>query len=254
MKHVVSFSGGMGSFAEALACVEKFGRDNTLLLFANTNIEDEDLYRFVREARDFLQCQFVELNDGRTPFDVFKQVKFMGNTRVDPCSMHLKRGPLNAWLTSSYAPDEVEMHLGIDYTEGHRLADVRQRMLPYRYRSTLVEDERIIAKDFSEQFGIRKPRLYAWGLGHNNCGGFCVKAGLGHYRALYRASPERYREMEAQELDVYASFNKQHPFLRKRVDGVLTYITLREYREKYLENDAITADEKQEFGGCGCAV
>lgn len=254
MKHVVSFSGGMGSFAEAEACVNRFGKDNTILLFANVNIEDEDLYRFVKETVDFLGCEFVELNNGKTPFDVFKQVRFMGNTRIDPCSDRLKRGPLNKWLTSTFTPDQAEMHLGIDFSESHRLVQVKQRMAPYVYRSTLVEDERIISKDFSEQFGIRRPRLYDWRLGHNNCGGFCVKAGLGHYAALYAAAPERYKQIEAREQDVYASVPNARPFLRKRVDGVLKYITLRQYREDFLESNQINDEEKFEFGGCGCAI
>jgi hypothetical protein len=254
MKHIVSFSGGMGSFAEAKACVDKFGSDKVILLFADTNIEDEDLYRFKDETVAFLGCELVELNNGETPFDVFKRVKMMGNTRIDPCSDHLKRKPLNAWFTSNFSPEQAQMHLGIDYTEGHRLANVRQRMAPYVYRSTLVEDERIISKSYSAQFGIAPPRLYAWKMGHNNCGGFCIKAGLGHYKALYAAAPERYAQFEAQEQDVYDSIGKQHPFLRKVVNGTLRYITLAEYRTEFLEVGAVTADESTEFGGCGCAI
>jgi hypothetical protein len=244
----------MGSFAEAHSCVQKFGSGNTLLLFADTNIEDEDLYRFKDEAVAFLQCELVTLNSGKTPFDVFKQVKLMGNTRLDPCSERLKRKPLNEWITSNFASSEVNVHLGVDYTEGHRLINASARMAPYIYRSTLVEDERIVPKDYSAQFGIAPPRLYAWKLGHNNCGGFCIKAGLGHYKALYEAAPDRYAEFERKEADVYASIGKTNPFLRKVQNGTMRYITLHEYREEFLERNAVSADEKQDFGGCGCAI
>lgn len=244
----------MGSFAEAISCVEKFGKENTLLLFADTNIEDPDLHRFKSETVQLLGCELVELNNGKTPFDVFKDVKLMGNTRLDPCSDHLKRKPLNAWFVNRFKPDEAHMHLGIDFSESHRLANVKQRMAPYVYRSTLIEESRIIHKDYSLSFGIAPPRLYAWKLGHNNCGGFCVKAGLGHYKALYQASPDTYIRFEKQEQDVYDTIGKQHPFLRKVVDGKLSYITLREYREKFLVLQTVTAEESAEFGGCGCAV
>jgi len=40
IKHVVSFSGGMGSFAEAKSCVDKFGKENVLLVFADTMMEE----------------------------------------------------------------------------------------------------------------------------------------------------------------------------------------------------------------------
>ena len=54
MKHIVSFSGGMGSFAEAKSCVDKYGKENVTLLFADTLMEDEDLYRFKDDCVAFL--------------------------------------------------------------------------------------------------------------------------------------------------------------------------------------------------------
>lgn len=61
MKHIVSFSGGMGSFAEAKSCVDKFGKENVILVFADTLMEDEDLYRFKDECVAFLGCELVTL-------------------------------------------------------------------------------------------------------------------------------------------------------------------------------------------------
>ena len=254
MKHIISFSGGMGSFAEAKACVDKFGKENVTLLFADTMMEDEDLYRFLDECVAFLGCELVTLTDGRTPFEIFKDVKFMGNSMVDPCSKLLKREPLNKWFKKNYQPEDAHMHLGIDYSEEHRLVGVQKRMKPYIYRSTLVEDGRIIHKDFSEQFGIKRPRLYNWKLGHNNCGGFCIKAGLGHYKALFDASPERYAEFETKEADVYESLGAVYPFLKKTEAKVLKRLTLKEYREQYLEPNLVSSEDSQEFGGCGCAI
>lgn len=254
IKHIISFSGGMGSFAEAKACVDKFGKENVTLLFADTMMEDEDLYRFKDECVVFLGCELVTIADGRTPFEVFKDEKFMGNSRVDPCSKILKRDLLNKWFKKNYQPEEAEMHLGIDYSEEHRLVRVKERMIPYIYRSTLVEDGRIIHKDFSEQFGIERPRLYNWKLGHNNCGGFCIKAGLGHYKALFEASPERYAEFEAKEADVYETIGAVYPFLKKTEDKVLRRLTLKQYREEYLEPNLVLPEDSQEYGGCGCAI
>ena len=168
LTHVVSFSGGMGSFAEAKSCVDKFGKENVILLFADTLMEDEDLYRFKNECVDFLGCELATITEGRSPFDIFKDVKFMGNSMVDPCSKLLKREPLNKWFKKKYTQADAHMHLGIDYTEEHRLTNLKARMSPYIYRSTLIEDGRIIHKDFSEQFGIKRPRLYDWILGNNN--------------------------------------------------------------------------------------
>ena len=51
--HIVSFSGGMGSFAEAYYCVQEFGKENVVLLFCDTLTEDPDLYRFVDDCIKF---------------------------------------------------------------------------------------------------------------------------------------------------------------------------------------------------------
>jgi hypothetical protein len=254
MKHVISFSGGMGSFAEAKSCVDKFGKENVQLLFADTLMEDEDLYRFKNECVKFLDCELVTITEGRTPFEIFKDVKFMGNSRIDPCSKLLKREPLNNWFTTTYTSEQAEMHVGIDYSEEHRLVRLKQRMTPWVYRSTLVEEGKIINKDFSEKFGIKRPRLYNWKLGHNNCGGFCIKAGLGHYKALYEASPERYAEFEIKEQEVYDAIGGTYPFLKKTVDKQLFRLTLKQYREQYLETNSVSLEDSQEYGGCGCAI
>lgn len=254
VKHIISFSGGMGSFAEAVSCIEKYGKENVITLFSDTLIEDWDLYRFMDDCLEFLDCQNIVIKDGRTPFDVFKDVKYMGNTRVDPCSKLLKRDLINGFIKRNWQPDQVEVHLGIDYSESHRLSGVQERMRPYVYRSTLVEEGRLVAKDFSSQFGIAPPRLYSFGLGHNNCGGFCVKAGLGHYKNLLEGDRDQYLYFERQEQRVYDAEPKTRPFLRKRINGQKRYITLREYREGLESKEiSLSNDEVIEFGGCGCS-
>ena len=255
MKHIISFSGGMGSFAEAVSCVHQYGEDRVITLFADTLIEDYDLYRFMEECIDYLGCEHRVIKDGRTPFDVFRDVKFMGNSRIDPCSRILKRDLINGYIKKTWSPDEVEVHLGIDYSEEHRLRGAQERMKPYVYRSTLVEEGRIIAKDFSKQYGIEPPRLYDMGLGHNNCGGFCVKAGLGHFKNLLAGDREQYLRFEEEEQRVYKQVPNARPFLKKQINGVKHYMTLREYREG-LEDSTLklSEDEETEFGGCGCAI
>lgn len=46
MQHVVMYSGGIGSWAAAKQVVQQAGAENMVLLWADTKIEDEDLYRF----------------------------------------------------------------------------------------------------------------------------------------------------------------------------------------------------------------
>lgn len=103
--------------------------------------------------------------------------------------------------------------------------------------------------------GIEPPRLYIAGASHNNCSGFCVKAGMGHWAWLLRAFPGRYAYFEAQEEMVRSYLGKDVSILRdrklskdrKRV--VVTPLTLRQFRERIL--GGVQCD-LLDFGGCGC--
>ncbi len=50
MKHVVMFSGGLASWAAAKRVAAENGTDALVLLFSDTLMEDEDLYRFLDQA------------------------------------------------------------------------------------------------------------------------------------------------------------------------------------------------------------
>ena len=68
MKYVVMYSGGVGSWAAA----KRLPPEDMTLLFADTKIEDEDLYRFLDESAKNVGAPLVKVQDGRTPWEVFK--------------------------------------------------------------------------------------------------------------------------------------------------------------------------------------
>jgi len=256
VKHIINFSGGMGSFAEAYFCCKLFGVENCILLFADVLIEDEDLYRFVNETILFLGFNghnYVEICEGKTPFEIFKLKNIMGSRILDPCSELLKREPLWKFI-NKFHKEDIHVHLGIDYSEIHRLVKTASIKSPYICRSILCENGLVLNKSFSERFDIKRPRLYDWGLGHNNCGGYCIKAGMGHYRNLFKANKERYLLHEDREQDVYNNIDKTFKIIRKQTRGVKEYMSLKDFRIKYLEDDSLEDDNLLDFGGCGCAI
>lgn len=91
MRCVVQFSGGVGSWAAARRLIQLGDYEAVTLLFADTLIEDEDLYRFLDDAVTDLRALGAErdvsvgyhrIADGRTPWEVFRDRRFIGNTRV----------------------------------------------------------------------------------------------------------------------------------------------------------------------------
>lgn len=258
VKHIVSYSGGLGSAITADLVCKEYGKDNVLLLFADTKVEDEDLYRFNKDVVNLLGCELITISDGRTPWQVFNDEKFIGSSLVDPCSKILKRQLLLRWTRTNYKPDECIVWIGIDVLEEHRLAPVVRNCLPYNYRSILIEKGLMLdsntKKSWCTDNGIKIPKLYELGFSHNNCGGFCVKAGLGQFKKLYEFLPEVYAENERQEQEAIKNNPNLKPFLRKSIGGIRTYISMKDYREKYLMPNKVTEDEAMEFGGCGCAL
>lgn len=254
MHAVVQFSGGVGSWAAAKRVVEQDGFDDVTLLFADTLIEDEDLYRFLDDAAADIGVPITRIADGRTPWEVFEDVRYLGNTRVDPCSKILKRDPLRKWIEDNCDPQETVVVLGIDWTEIHRLERAAPRWHPWTLWAPLCDEldtdkESLLAE--LREAGIRPPRLYEMGFPHNNCGGFCVKAGQAQFKKLYEEMPDRYVEHELQEQRLQSILGKNVTILRDRRGGETKRLSLRDFRIRLEEKGEV---DPYDWGGCGCAL
>lgn len=257
MKHVVMFSGGAGSWGAAKRVAERYGTADMTLLFTDTLIEDEDLYRFLEEAAASVGAPLVKIAEGRTPWHVFFDERFLGNSRVDPCSKILKRQMSDRWLTKNCDPAQTVVYVGIDWSEEHRYTGLRDRRAAdgWRYEAPLCDAPYVSKSDvmtWLKREGIRPPRLYEMGFSHNNCGGFCVKAGHGHFANLLRAMPERYAKHEAKEQAIRVFLEKDVSMLTDRSgDGAKKPLTLRDLRIR-IESGAQV--DLFDIGGCGCFV
>lgn len=252
IEHVLLLSGGIGSFGAALRMKE---RDlNFHMLFCDTSMEDEDLYRFLINIEDHFQQKIIRLKDGRTPWKVFKDVRYLGNSRIDPCSRILKRETTKSWIEARYRYDNVIRYVGFDWTEEHRLRKMQDNIAPWKVEAPLI-DTPVISKwelkESMKKLGIALPRLYDMGFDHNNCGGFCVKAGQGHFYNLLKKMPERYAYHENEEQKLRGYLDKDISFLTRVVGGMKENLTLKRFRELVQIGEEI---DKDDIGGCSCFV
>ncbi len=256
MKHVVMFSGGVGSWAAAKRVVAKHGTEDVVLLFADTLMEDEDLYRFIDEAAKNVGVPITRLCEGRTPWQVFRDVRFLGNSRIDPCSRILKRELLDKWRNANCDPSDTVIYLGIDWSEQHRLARLLPRVAPWKYEAPMCESPYLTKNGMLSWLnaeGIATPRLYDMNMPHNNCGGFCVKAGQAQFLNLLKVMPERYAFHEAQEEAIREELGDVS-ILTDRRGGDKTPLTLKELRERFERCDIQPSLFGEDWGGCGCAI
>jgi len=262
-KHVVMFSGGIGSWAAAKRVAEKHGTENLYLVFSDVKGfnqsehvgEDQDTYRFIEDAVTNIGGTYVYLNAGKDIWEVFKDKRFLGNSRLASCSHELKQKPAREWLEANCDPEETVVYVGIDWMETHRMPSIVRNYLPYKAEAPLTEAPYLNKNDlidWAKREGLEPPRLYSLGFPHNNCGGGCVRAGQGQFKKLLMLMPERFAEWERQEQKMRDFLDKDVAILRRTVDGEKKPFTLRELRnEVALEPDLI---DDFDLGGCGCFV
>lgn len=263
MQHVVMFSGGLGSWAAAKRVAERHGTKDMTLLFTDTLAEDPDLYRFLHEAAADIGAPLAILRDGRTPWQVYKDERFLGNSSRDPCSKILKRQPAARWLEMFYVPSDTIVYVGIDWTEIHRFDDGNGRGIRPRraaegwtYAAPLCEPPYLTKTQMQAALaaaGIALPRLYGLGFAHNNCGGVCCKAGQGQFALLLEKLPEVYARAEAEEEAIRQFLGKDVSMMSDRTgDGKKKTLTMRRFRERVeAKKEPIDHDD---IGGCGCFV
>ena len=237
-KHIVQYSGGIGSFAAAMRVAERHGTDDMILLVADAGSEDPDLWRFVDDSSRYLGLKPVIVADGRTPFEVFRDVRFLGNSRLAPCSHLLKQKPCLKWVEENADPADTILYIGIENTKRDRarIPGIARNWKPWRVQFPLCnrweparsKDELL---DEARAVGIDPPRIYAW-ADHNNCWGKCVRAGKKHWAALWENDPERYREAERDEQAIRAHLGKPVTILREQRNGVHLSLSLAEYRQR----------------------
>ncbi|MFS8215580.1 hypothetical protein [Paenibacillus polymyxa] len=72
------------------------------------------------------------IQDGRDPWKVFYDRKWIGNSRVAQCSEELKQKLSRNWVKARYEPHEALIYVGIDWTESHRVPAIERGWSPYR--------------------------------------------------------------------------------------------------------------------------
>jgi hypothetical protein len=257
--HVVMVSSGAGSAAAWKRTVERHGASNVTGLFADVNGEDPDNYRFLHEVMCWVDAPLVVLdNGGRTIWDVFREARFLGNTRADICSRMLKREPMRAWLEAHHpAAETVVVGIGYDVDEGHRIAKAEPNWQPYELAAPLTWDPVLFrheAHAMVRDAGIALPWLTRQGFPHANCGGGCVKAGHGQWRQLLRSNPAEFARWEAEEQAFRQWIGKDVSILRDRRkeadDIVLTLEAFRERVESDPQGSLFPIDSTE--GACNC--
>ncbi|HEU5013923.1 MAG TPA: hypothetical protein VFT66_15490 [Roseiflexaceae bacterium] len=256
MNYIVSLSGGVASAVAADRAIQRYGREAVTLWFADTSWEDEDLYRFLDDCMQRWGGDLIRYCDGRTPLEVAEDVKLIPNQRRAPCTLKLKIEPFVKYIKAQ--PKPLTVLLGLDWKEQHRMVRPKANYeaidgvtvdYPLMWKPLIYEPYQEIVT----RWGIAPPRMYAAGFPHSNCGGRCVKQGVGEWNRLRLWEPARFAEVrdweQAQRAKGGARAN--YAICRDSTGGDVKPLTLLE-----IEQRAQPADDEpsmDDMFGCMCS-
>jgi hypothetical protein len=148
---------------------------------------------------------------------------------------------------------DLHVVLGMDDIEDcDRIDRARSYWQPYTVEFPLTKApimfKHHIAANLAEA-GVPQPRLYDMGFAHNNCGGFCVKAGQSQFRHLLKLRPTTYAYHEGQEKELQLFLGKPVTVLTETVNGQKMNLSMQALRERIESGGEIEEDDGE---ACSC--
>lgn len=210
------------------------------------------------------------LADGRTPWEVFRDVRFIGSNRAAVCAKALKRTLADGYIRDRYDLATTTVHVGIDAFEAWRLAELRKAVPNFRWDAPLCWEphwDKAQMREALPALGIRESVAYMLGETHDNCSGGCVQKGQGGWAKLHRDDPTTFNYNADEESDWQADIgNTTVAVLRDRslegrkaeaerrglpVIPNVAPLTLRQLEARIFAGQEI---EHLDVRGCGCMV
>lgn len=185
---VVWFSCGAASAVAAKKTIQKYGKNNKILIVNNPVVnEHKDNKRFLKDCEKWFGQKIINAINSKYPtcdiVDVFDKRKYMSGVYGAPCTKELKKGARYEFELKN----EIDFHvLGFTFDEIKR----HKRFIKYERANLLpiLIDEKLTKGkcfDILIDANIKLPVIYKLGFPNANCIG-CVKSQSPTYWNLVR--------------------------------------------------------------------
>lgn len=207
-KHIVCYSGGHSSALVAMEVVNKFGKEDVVLVNhdISSRVEHKTIKTFKQEIAEYLglSITFVNMPDFETK-DQFDVVIEAGAFKVGNgsalCTNRLKTKPFENYLKDKFPTKNAVVYYGFDSNEFDRIqrrssilasmgfkSDFPLALWSHRkYKSTL-------------DIGIQPPTTYST-FKHANCVG-CLKAQKQHWYTVFCTRPDIWEKAKHAEYEI----------------------------------------------------
>lgn len=198
------WSGGITSAVACLKAIELYGRDKCRVIFIDTNNEDDDTYRFMKDCEVLfgLPIETITSNKHKSVQDVWYKYKSLNVAHGAVCSSELKRRVRETWEKDNKWDYQV---FGFDLDEAKRAKGMvinHPKVKPIFPLMMYGLNKKECLRIF-EDTGIRAPRMYELGFHNNNCFKTgCVQGGIGYWQKMRDEYPEKFDKMAEVEHDL----------------------------------------------------
>ena len=204
MKHIVLFSGGHSSAIVAIKVIEKYGKENCILLNHDiiSTVEDEDIKRFKKEVAEYLNMEITYANmkdwDKLDQFDVsIKAQAFKTPATPAICTSRMKTQPFMKWLEKNYPEKDCICYYGFDDNEVNRIVRRTYIMALSGYKTEYPIAQWAKTITSTEEIGVKPPLKYG-SFKHANCTG-CLKGGSQHWYVVFCERPDIFKKAKETE-------------------------------------------------------
>jgi len=177
-KIVVWFSCGAASAIAAKLTIDRFGKDNEVIIVNSPVIEeDEDNRRFLHDIENWIGQKVEIATNPKYPScsaaDVWKQSKYMSGVHGAPCTKQLKKEARYHWEAIN-KPDWHVLGFTANEKNRHELFIISEvpNVIPVLIDAGVTKQN---CFEILNGVGIELPRVYGLGYPNANCIG-CVKA------------------------------------------------------------------------------
>lgn len=200
-KQIVMFSGGASSSYTAKLVIDKYGKENTILLHTPTYAEDGDTERFRQEVAKYLGLPITIQEDGRNLWQLIDDNNCLPSMFIPFCTRQLKVEQTDKFL--KLMTEDVTLHYGFGTNEWRRIQKAMTRLESKGYKSEFLVFESKITNDeikriIKEEWKIELPKSYKY-LQHANCVP-CFKGGKSHFKQVCKYYPKEFERAVQLEL------------------------------------------------------
>ena len=200
---ILWFSCGVTSAVACKLALEKYGKDDCIVVYINIGTAHPDNVRFISECEKWYGCKVYqfESEDFKDQFDVIRRTKYVNGASGARCTLELKKKV--RWAIEAMCVGEISGQVfGFEYTkkEVNRAIRFKEQYPDSKPLFPLIDAKMTKPNCLSLLIreGVEIPKIYQLGYPNNNCIG-CVKGGMGYWNKIREDFPDVFKEMSEME-------------------------------------------------------